>query len=156
MGNLCEFLCMEAPHEPKFDQKPKVPKSSKMSPRVFQSMFLIVFWCKWCAALSSVVRHGGPEGQKIKFNANVVWATILGLVVAFIALNCKNWLLRRSHEIVTLKINAFKLKFAHKTFDNFPGLGPLMSQHLAKIEKSPNHTKWLLGYSKICFWYFLM
>ena len=46
-------------------------------------MFLIVFGYKWCAALSSVVVHGGPEGQKNQFNANVVETTVLGLVVTF-------------------------------------------------------------------------
>ena len=45
-------------------------------------MFLIIFWYKWCAALSSVVVHGGPEGQKNRFNANVVEATVLGLARA--------------------------------------------------------------------------
>ena len=57
-------LVQGAPHEPKFHQKPKVHKSSKMSPRVFQSMFLVVFWSKWCAALSSVVCLGAPSGKK--------------------------------------------------------------------------------------------
>ena len=46
-------------------------------------MFLIVFGYEWCAALSSVVVHGGPEGQKNQFNANVVETTVLGLVVTF-------------------------------------------------------------------------
>ena len=126
--NRWQFSRTWAPHEPKFVKNRKVPKSHKMTSGVFWNMFLIVFWCKWCAALSSVVRHGGPEGQKIRFNANVVWATVLGLVVSCRTLNCKNWLLRRSHEIVRLKIDALKLKFAHKTFDKFPGLGPLMNR----------------------------
>ena len=45
-------------------------------------MSLIVFGYKWCAALSSVVVHGGPEGQKNRFNANVVETTMLGLARA--------------------------------------------------------------------------
>ena len=57
----------------KFCKKSKVPKSTTINPRVFQSMFLIVFWKKWCAALSSVVVHGAPEGQN---NADVVEATV--------------------------------------------------------------------------------
>ena len=49
-----------------------------------------VFERKWCAALSSVVCHGGPEGQENRFNANVVETTVLGLVVTFRPLYFKN------------------------------------------------------------------
>ena len=49
-----------------------------------------VFKRKWCAALSSVVCHGGPEGQENRFNANVVEQSVLGLVLTFRTLYVKN------------------------------------------------------------------
>ena len=39
-------------------------------------MFCVLFTSKWCAALSSVVCLGGPEGQVAGFNANVVFKNI--------------------------------------------------------------------------------
>ena len=75
-------------------------------------MFLIVFWYKWCAALSSVVVHGGPEGQKNRFNANVVETIMLGLVVTFRSFYVTNWLRKRFLEYFKLKIDGVKPEFA--------------------------------------------
>ena len=46
----------------------------------FSGMFRNVFSKKWCAALSSVLCHGVPFGQKTQFNANVFFACMLGFV----------------------------------------------------------------------------
>ena len=60
----CEPLSIVGGHEPKFEKK-KIPRSSNMSSRVFRKIFLIVFGCKWCAALSSVFFSGAPYGQSL-------------------------------------------------------------------------------------------
>ena len=75
-------------------------------------MFLIVFGYKWCAALSSVVVHGGPEGQKNPFNANVVEATVLGLVLPFRSFYATNWLRKCFLEYFMIKIDGVKPEFA--------------------------------------------
>ena len=75
-------------------------------------MFLVFFWYKWCAALSSVVVHGGPEGQKNRFNANVVEAAVLGLVVTFMSFYVTNLLRKRFLEYFMLKIDGVKPDFA--------------------------------------------
>ena len=65
LGNLCEFLCMEAPHEPKFDQKPKVPKSSKISLRMSCELcscrvqvLLLVSFCTFCCTAAPSAPFG--------------------------------------------------------------------------------------------------
>ena len=73
---------------------------------------MIGFWYKWCAALSSVVVHGGPEGQKNRFNANVVETTVLGLVMTFRSLYVTNQLRKRFLEYLMLKIDGVKPEFA--------------------------------------------
>ena len=75
-------------------------------------MFLIGFWYKWCAALSSVVVHGGPEGQKNRFNANVVEQNVLGLVMTFRSFYVTNQLRKRFLEYLMLKIDGVKPEFA--------------------------------------------
>ena len=95
-------------------------------------MFLIVFEYKWCAALSSVVVHGGPEGQKNRFNANVVKTSMLGLVVTFRSFYVTNWLRKRFLEYFMLKIDGVKPEFAQETFVNFRVFRPVMSQNLTK------------------------
>ena len=75
-------------------------------------MFLIVFGYKWCAALSSVVVHGGPEGQKNPFNANVVETTVLGLVMTFRSFYVINQLRKGFLEYLMLKIDGVKPEFA--------------------------------------------
>ena len=95
-------------------------------------MFLIVFGYKWCAALSSVVVHGGPEGQKNHFNANVVQISMLGLVVTFRSFYVTNWLRIRFLGYFMLKIDGVKPEFAQETFVNFRVFRPVMSQNLTK------------------------
>ena len=75
-------------------------------------MFLIVFRYKWCAALSSVVVHGEPEGQKNRFNANVVEQNVLGLVMTFRSFYVTNQLRKRFLEYLMLKIDGVKPEFA--------------------------------------------
>ena len=114
-------------------------------------MFWIVFWYKWCAALSSVVLHGGPEGQKICFNANVVWKSILRLVVSFTYVYSKKWPRKRFLQYFMLKIDGFKTEFALKTFVNFRVFRRLMSPKLSQNQKFPKHPKLVLEYSRVCF-----
>ena len=54
-----------------------------MSSRVFQSMFLIVFGCKWCAALSSVFFSGAPYGEKLDFNVELVLDLHMSKIVQY-------------------------------------------------------------------------
>ena len=44
----------------------------------FLGLFYVCFACKWCAALSSAVSSGGPEGQVARFNANSFFKNITG------------------------------------------------------------------------------
>ena len=114
-------------------------------------MFLIVFGYTWCAAFSSVVVHGGPEGQKNRFNANVMETTVLGFSVTFRSFYVTNQLRERFFEYFKRKIDGVKPEFALETFDNFRVFRSVMSQNLAKNEKFQNCPKSLPEYSRICF-----
>ena len=74
-------------HMQLFFEKPKFEKSVENE---VSGISKSVFRRKWCAALSSVVCHGGPEGQENRFNANVVEQSVLGLVLTFRPLYLKN------------------------------------------------------------------
>ena len=54
------------------------PKTQKSFENCLFGMFCVLFTGKWCAALSSVVCLGGPEGQVAGFNANVFFENISG------------------------------------------------------------------------------
>ena len=132
LRKLCQTLGISAPHEPKFGKKWKVPRSPKKWILSILRYVLIVFGCKWCAALSSVVRHGKPVGQKIRFNANSVEQSILGLVVSFSNLYLKNWFQKRFLKYFIVQIDGFKLEFAYGNFVNLWVFRRLMNPNLAK------------------------
>ena len=54
------------------------PKNEKSFENNLFGMLCVLFNSKWCAALSSVVCLGGPEGQVAGFNANVFFENISG------------------------------------------------------------------------------
>ena len=66
----------------------------------------------------------------------------------------ENWYRKRFLEYLELQIDVFKIKFAHKHFHKIRVFRVLMRQTLTKNEKSPNHPKLVLAYSRICFQYF--
>ena len=129
------------------------PEKVKISPDIkneFLRLFLSVLWYKWCAALSSVVLHGGPEGRKNRFNANVVWENILGLSVKFMFEIFENWSREDFPEYLTLRIHVFKLKFASKIFVKLCVFLCLMS----KFQKKSNFLRTSKMSSYVCFWLF--
>jgi len=136
------------------------PEKVEISPDIkndFLSLFLSDSCYKWCAALSSVVLHGEPEGHKIRFNANVWWEKVLGLDVKFMFEIFENWSPQHFPEYLTLRIHVFKLKFAFKIFVKLCVFLCLMSDFPEKVEISPDIkndflslflTKWTMRKNK--------
>ena len=75
---------------PTCDQKWRKSEMLKNLQKSFLRMFCVLFLCKWCAALSSAVSLGGPEGQKFRFNAKLVFENISAQYVNHIQRFCKN------------------------------------------------------------------
>ena len=119
----------------------------------FLRLSLNVFWYKWCAALSSVVLRGGPEGRKNRFNANVVWEKVLGLFVKFMCEMFENWSRENFPEYLMLRIHAFKLNSAFKIFVKLCGFLCLMCDFPEKTKKSPDIKNEFLRLFLNVFWY---
>ena len=84
-------------------------KKSKMSQnfeKSFLGLFYVCFACKWCAALSSAVSTGGPEGQVSKFNANVCFKNIPVPYVNDIERNVENEYLQQVLQYLKPRIHA--------------------------------------------------
>ena len=79
MFNFClqslGFFCQHVVQNVNFLQKSKMFQNFQKS---FLGLFYVCFACKWCAALSSAVSSGGPEGQVARFNANSFFKNITG------------------------------------------------------------------------------
>ena len=66
---------------------------------------------KWCAALSSVVCLGGPEGQVAGFNANVVFKNIAEPDVYILETYLRNEYLQQNLKNMKLQKKVFKMYF---------------------------------------------
>ena len=71
----------------------------------------MLFISKWCAALSSVVCLGGPEGQVAGFNANVVFENIIVPDVHIMETYLRNEYLQQNLKNMKPQKNVFKLYF---------------------------------------------
>ena len=71
----------------------------------------MLFAGKWCAALSSVVCLGGPEGQVAGFNANVWFENISGPDVYILETYLRNEYLQQNLNNMKLQKNVFKMYF---------------------------------------------
>ena len=69
-------------------------------------MFCVLFLSKWCAALSSAVSLGGPEGQSFRFNAKLVFENISAPYVNDTERFCKNEYFQQVPEYLKLRIHA--------------------------------------------------
>ena len=65
----------------------------------------------WCAALSSVVCLGGPEGQVAGFNANVVFKNIAEPDVYILETYLRNEYLQQNLKNMKLQKKVFKMYF---------------------------------------------
>ena len=71
----------------------------------------MLFISKWCAALSSVVCLGGPEGQVAGFNANVFFENISAPDVEIMETYFRNEYLQQNLKNIKLQKNVFKIHF---------------------------------------------
>ena len=74
-------------------------------------MFCVLFASKWCAALSSVVCPGGPEGQVAGFNANVVFKNTAEPDVHILKIHLRNEYLQQNLKNMKLQKSVFKMYF---------------------------------------------
>ena len=74
-------------------------------------MFCVLFTSKWCAALSSVVCLGGPEGQVAGFNANVVFKNTAEPDVYILKTYLRNEYLQQNLKNMKLQKSVFKMYF---------------------------------------------
>ena len=72
----------------------------------FLGLFYVCFACKWCAALSSAVSSGGPEGQVSTFNANVFFKNTAEPNLNDIENNVENEYLQQVLQYLKLRIHA--------------------------------------------------
>ena len=102
-------------------------------------MFCVLFNRKWCAALSSVVCLGGPEGQVAGFNANVVFGNITVPDVHIMETYLRNEHLQQNLKNMKLQKNVFKMYFDRFSHENSLGIWPALGLHkgifLAKSKK---------------------
>ena len=102
-------------------------------------MFCVVFIIKWCAALSSVVCLGGPEGQVAGFNANVVFENISPPDVYIMERSFRNEYLQQNLKNMKLQKNVFKMNFERLSHENSLGTGPAQGlQKCTFLPKSQN------------------
>ena len=115
------------------------PKNAKSFKNNFFRMFCVLFTSKWCAALSSVVCLGGPEGQVAGFNANVWFENISGPDVYILKTYLRNEYLQQNLNNMKLQKNVFKMYFERFWHANFLGFGPALGlQKGTFLAKSKN------------------
>ena len=100
----------------------------------------MLFNRKWCAALSSVVCLGGPEGQVAGFNANVVFKNIAEPDVNILETYLTNEYLQQNLKNMKLPKNVSRThseRFCHAFFLGFgPALGLQKGTLMAKFKNS--------------------
>ena len=107
MFNFCfqtlGFFCEHVVQNVNFLQKSKMFQNFQKS---FLGLLYVCFACKWCAALSSAVSSGGPEGQVARFNANSFFKNITGPYGNDIQRNVENDNLQQDPGYLKLRIHA--------------------------------------------------
>ena len=81
-------------------------KMSQNTQKSFLGLFYVCFACKWCAALSSAVSSGGPEGQVLTFNANVFFKNTAEPNLSDIERKNENEYLQQLPQYLKLRIHA--------------------------------------------------
>ena len=97
------FLCQHVVQNVNFLKKSKMSQNFQKS---FLGLFYVCFVCKWCAALSSAVSSGGPEGQVARFNANSFFKNITGPYGNDIQRNVENANLQQDPGYLKFRIHA--------------------------------------------------
>ena len=129
----------------------KMTKNSQKLFLVFLVTFFVRFASKWCAAISSAVSLGGPEGQVFKFNANLWLQNITASYVHFSERYSQNGYLRWVPVYLKLQIRTSNVS---KSWNLDLKLSGFWVHMWAKMTIFWKHPKWPKTFKSYFQWRF--